>query len=177
MIFALLFSLPPSRNSDPGSHSRLFSPPTHYGSCLACFIARRFQLFLTSSTRVELCLPTLGALSSWSFFFFANKFKISPRRDSNSRINTSSIRGLPLVHRGDRLICTSFMYLLSLTSSSILFVLTRTSWRCIDFSNRRCQSKVTTVEINPGSSQMRPPYCSSGAYRVPRRWKLINVVN
>ena len=37
--------------------------------------------------------------------FFANEFKISPRRDSNSRTNTidSSIRGLPLVHRGDRL--------------------------------------------------------------------------
>ena len=27
--------LPPRRNSDPGSHSSLFSPPTHYGSCLA----------------------------------------------------------------------------------------------------------------------------------------------
>ena len=27
IIFALLLSLPPSRNSDPGSHSRLFSPP------------------------------------------------------------------------------------------------------------------------------------------------------
>ena len=27
-------------------HSRLFSPPTNYGSCLAFFIARRFQLFL-----------------------------------------------------------------------------------------------------------------------------------
>ena len=26
--------LPPPPNSDPGSH-RLFSPPTHYGSCLA----------------------------------------------------------------------------------------------------------------------------------------------
>ena len=26
IIFALLFSLPPSRNSDPGAHSRLFSP-------------------------------------------------------------------------------------------------------------------------------------------------------
>ena len=38
-------------------------------------------------------------------FLFANKFKISPRRDSNSRTNTSSIRGLPLVHGGDRL-CT-----------------------------------------------------------------------
>ena len=34
-----------SRILDPGSHSRLVSPPTHYRSCLAFFIARRFQLF------------------------------------------------------------------------------------------------------------------------------------
>ena len=40
IMFALLFSLPPSRNSDPGSHSRLFSRPTHYGSCLAFFFSR-----------------------------------------------------------------------------------------------------------------------------------------
>ena len=39
------YSLPPSRNSDPGSHSRLLSPSTHYGSCHAFFIARIFQLF------------------------------------------------------------------------------------------------------------------------------------
>ena len=37
-----------------------------------------------------------------SFYMSANKFKISPRRDSNSRTNASSIRGLPLIHRGDR---------------------------------------------------------------------------
>ena len=36
------------------------------------------------------------------FFILQNKFQISPRRDSNSRTNTSSIRGLLLVHRGDR---------------------------------------------------------------------------
>ena len=64
LLSSPLYSLPPSRNSDPGSHSRLFSPPTHYGSCLAFVIATRFQLFLPSSTRVELCLPTLGALIS-----------------------------------------------------------------------------------------------------------------
>ena len=31
MIFALLFSLPPSRNSDHGSHINLFSPHPYYG--------------------------------------------------------------------------------------------------------------------------------------------------
>ena len=45
IIFALLFSLPPSRNSDPGSHSRLFSPPTHYGSCLAFLSWEDFSSF------------------------------------------------------------------------------------------------------------------------------------
>ena len=75
IIFALRFFLPPSPNSDPGSHSRLFPLPTHYGSFLAFFIKRRFQLFLPSSTRVELCLPTLGALRGFlSFFFFFCKY-------------------------------------------------------------------------------------------------------
>ena len=63
-VFALLFSLLPSRNSDPGSHCRLFSPPPHHGSCPSFFIVRRLQPFLSSSTRVELRLPTIGTLSS-----------------------------------------------------------------------------------------------------------------
>ena len=68
IIFALCFFLSllveHSRNSDPGSHSRLFSPPTSPLRFVPCFfIATIFQLFLPSSTRVELCLPTLGALS------------------------------------------------------------------------------------------------------------------
>ena len=45
IVFALLFALPPSRNSDPGSHSRLFSPPTHYGSCLAFLSREDFSSF------------------------------------------------------------------------------------------------------------------------------------
>ena len=36
--------------------------------------------------------------------FFANKFEFSPRRDSNSRTNASSIRGLTRVDRGNRLL-------------------------------------------------------------------------
>ena len=104
------FSLPPSRNSDPGSHGRLFPPPPSPLRFVPCvFIPRRLQLFLPSSTLFRLCLPTLPVLSSWYrfllfflCFFFANKFNISPRRDSNSRTNSSSIRGLPLDHRDDR---------------------------------------------------------------------------
>ena len=68
IIFTLLFALPPidSRNSDPGSHSnsRLFSPPSPLRFTPCTFIARRLQPFLLSSTRVDLRLPTLGALSS-----------------------------------------------------------------------------------------------------------------
>ena len=40
-VYYLRLSIPylvsPSRNSDPGPHCRLFSPPTHDGSCLAFF--------------------------------------------------------------------------------------------------------------------------------------------
>ena len=62
--FAILSSpffslLPPSRNSDPGSHSRLFSHPSPLRFVPCIFIARRIQHFLPSSTRVEVCLPTV----------------------------------------------------------------------------------------------------------------------
>ena len=51
-------ALPPSSTSDPGSQSGPSSPlPTTVRAFV--FIARRIQLFLPSSTRVELCLPTL----------------------------------------------------------------------------------------------------------------------
>ena len=106
IIFALL-SLLPSRNSDPGAHSRLFSSP-HYGSWLAFYREKMSALSSLVDSRRTVCLPTLGALSNWSFFIFANKFRNSPRRDSNSRPNTSSIRGLPLDHRGDQLIKRNF---------------------------------------------------------------------
>ena len=47
-------SLPPSRTSDPGSHSRLFSPASLLRLVPCIFIARRCQLFLPSPTRIEL---------------------------------------------------------------------------------------------------------------------------
>ena len=53
-IFALLFSLPPSRNSDPGSHTRLFPPPAHSDSCLALLSREDFRSSLVDSRRIEL---------------------------------------------------------------------------------------------------------------------------
>ena len=59
---------------------------------------------LVDSRRIVLTHARLSQqLILFFSFFLQNKLKISPRRDSNSRTNTSSIRGLPLVHRGDRL--------------------------------------------------------------------------
>ncbi|CAN0495129.1 unnamed protein product, partial [Laminaria digitata] len=58
VVFAPLFWLRPSRNTVPGSHSRLFSLPPSTVRAFA-FVARRGQHFLPSSTRVEFCSPTL----------------------------------------------------------------------------------------------------------------------
>ena len=106
IIFALLVSLPPSRNSDPGSHSKLSSPPTHYGLCLPFFYRKKLSALSSLVNSRQIGLTHARRSQQFILFFlitiFANKFKISPRRDSNSRINTSSIQGLPLVHRGDR---------------------------------------------------------------------------
>ena len=101
--FAPIFLSPfYSRHSDPGHTSCSCTPlPTAVFVCI--IFPKRFQFFLPSWTRVELCLPTVGALSSWSFFIFANKFKISPREDSNSPTKSSNIRGLPPDYRSDRL--------------------------------------------------------------------------
>ena len=95
------FSLPPSRNSGPASHSKLFPPP----SALRLVRALHFYGEKTSalSSLVDSRQPTLGALS-YSFYFpsyFSNRFKTSPRWDSNSRTsNASTSRGQPPDHRG-----------------------------------------------------------------------------
>ena len=91
------------------------------------FISRRFQLSLVDSRRIVLS-HARRSQQLILLIFSANKFKISPRRDSNSRTNTSSIRGLPLVHRGD------------------LFLYDTNS--CIDMlaiSSRRSRSQVQTM--------------------------------
>ena len=89
---------PCSRNSDPGSHGRVRA--LHFYREKISALSS-----LVDSRRIVLTHARRWALSAVHpcFLIFANEFKISPRRDSNSRTNTDSIRGLPLVHRGDRL--------------------------------------------------------------------------
>ena len=82
-----ILALPPSSNSDPGSYSGpSFLLPTTVRAFI--FIARRTQHFLPSSTRVELCSQQLIL-----FLHFCKYSLISPRWESNSRTNASSIRG------------------------------------------------------------------------------------
>ena len=52
IVFALLYSLPPSRNSNTGSHSRLFPPlPTTVRAF--CFYREKTARLLPESTRIE----------------------------------------------------------------------------------------------------------------------------
>ena len=67
-----LFLLPPSRISSPGSHRRLFSPLPTTVRALHVYRERTSDL-LSSSTRVELCRPTVGALNSRSLFCFCKQ--------------------------------------------------------------------------------------------------------
>ena len=66
-LHTFYFSFSPSlsrRISDPESPSKPFSPLPTTARAFS-FIARKIQHFLPSSTRVELCLPTLKGLGSW----------------------------------------------------------------------------------------------------------------
>ena len=54
IVFALLFSLSPSRNSDPGSDSRVFSPIPVTVHALYFYRERDFSPLFPSSTRVEM---------------------------------------------------------------------------------------------------------------------------
>ena len=101
IIFALLFSLPPSRNSDQGSHSRLFPPPPYYGSCLAILSRGDFSSSLVDSRRIVLTHARRS--QQLVLFFFANdsKSRHGGIRTHGPTLFSSSIRGLPLVHRGD----------------------------------------------------------------------------
>ena len=62
IAFALLLQLPPFRTSDPALHSRHSSAlvtTVHAFHFITIYI---IQLFLPSSTRVELCVAALGAV-------------------------------------------------------------------------------------------------------------------
>ena len=66
-----IFSLPPrhcSSNSDPVSHSRLFPPPRHYGSCLAFLSREDFSSFFQRRLASN-CACLHYALSAVDAFF------------------------------------------------------------------------------------------------------------
>lgn len=61
-IVALLGPAPSrySRNLDSGSQIRPLLPPSHYGTCFAfCFAGRVHPFLPSSSTSIEICIPTL----------------------------------------------------------------------------------------------------------------------
>ena len=64
------FSLPRSRNSDPGSHNRLFSPPPHYGSCLAILSREDFSSSFVDSRRIVSTATTINRRQQIFFSFF-----------------------------------------------------------------------------------------------------------
>ena len=68
------------------------SPPPHYGSCLAFLSREDFSPFFPRRLASNCAYPRWALSAVDPFFFSANNFKMSPRRDSNSRTNTSSVR-------------------------------------------------------------------------------------
>ena len=82
IIFALPFSLLPSRNSGPGPQSRLFSLHPHYGACLAFYREKISALSsLVNFRRIVLTHAIICALDSWCHL----RIKISIRGESNPR--------------------------------------------------------------------------------------------
>ena len=99
IIFALLSLSLHSRNSDPGSQSRLFSPlPTTVRAFI--FIARRVQHFLPSSTRVEFCLPTLLSALGNNWCLSRKKALCACVGVRTRDFPISVVSRLPLNHRG-----------------------------------------------------------------------------
>ena len=113
----------PSSNPDPGSHSGASSPsPLRYASSF--FIARVVQHFLPSSTRVELCLPTLlGALRFFCIFFFSHFYFPASGHAVVTGVVPFFPRFLPsifIAHRVQQSRCSSIFHRVLLTHALAL---------------------------------------------------------
>ena len=97
--FSLLFSFPPSRNSDPGSHSRLFSPLPTSVRALHFYPEKTLALSSLVDSR-RIVLTHARRSQQLILFHFCKQIQ---NLATNSWTNTRSNWGLPLVHRGDRL--------------------------------------------------------------------------
>ena len=99
IIFALpSFSLP-SRNSDPGSQSRLLSLLPHYGSCFAFLSREDFSTFFPRQLSSNFAYPRYNLRSRQSVSF-ENKNLHGENRTLD--IRPYRLRGYQLDHRGDR---------------------------------------------------------------------------
>ena len=96
LLSSPFYSLPPSRNSDPGSHSRLLSPPAHYGSCLAFLSREDFSSSLVDSRRIVLTHARRSQRLIIFFLFFAFCKKKSKKK-TKSRHGGIRTHGPPLV--------------------------------------------------------------------------------
>ena len=101
-------ALVPSSNSEPGSHSGPPPPPPHYGTCLYfnCVKNSAFSSLVDSRRIVPRTHAARRSQQLILLLFFGNKFKISPRWESNSTTNASSMRGKPLDRQGNWLLET-----------------------------------------------------------------------
>ena len=106
IMFALLFPLPLTRNSNPGSHSRLFFPsPLRTVRALHFYREKTWALSsLVDSRRI---VPTharrsqqLTILFFVFLFWFAKKKKISPGWDSQHSRVTTRKPGRPMISCG-----------------------------------------------------------------------------
>ena len=110
-IFALLFSLRPSRSSDPESHSRPFSPPLHYGSCLA-FPSREDVSPVFPRRFASNCAYPRSVLSAVGPFLYFCKYILVYIQGSPSGCVLREIPGVTQVekgHAGNTAVATAYL--------------------------------------------------------------------
>ena len=82
------YSLHPSRNSDPGSHSRLFSPPTQNDSCLALLSREDFSSFFPRRLASDCAYPRWALSVAVPFLFERSEFLIDTSQKKSLRVCT-----------------------------------------------------------------------------------------
>ena len=93
IYYSPFFSLSPLVVIQIRGHIVGSSPPSLIWFVPCFFIARNFSSFFPRRLASNCAYPRYRRFQQLILFYFANKLKIPPRRDSKSRTNASSIRG------------------------------------------------------------------------------------